>query len=97
MKRMIAATGAALIALATPAIAEQPTVVIMQSLTGPAAFMSAGVSEGMAMAFAEANEKAEFGAGKSVRVLVEDDASDRTQALRLTGAVINADAGYTCI
>lgn len=90
MKRMIAATGAALIALATPAIAEQPTVVIMQSLTGPAAFMGAGVSEGMAMAFAEANEKAEFGAGKSVRVLVEDDASDRTQALTLITRHANA-------
>jgi len=88
LKPLIAAT-AALITFATSAVADDPTVVIMQSLTGPAAFMGTGVSEGMAMAFAEANGKGEFGQGKKVRVLVEDDASDRTQALTLISRYAN--------
>jgi len=88
LKPLIAAA-AALITFATSAVADDPTVVIMQSLTGPAAFMGTGVSEGMAMAFAEANGKSEFGQGKEVRVLVEDDASDRTQALTLISRYAN--------
>lgn len=66
-----------------PARAAEYSVLVLQSLTGPAAFIGTGVKDGMVLAAEEINAKKELGEGNSLKVIVADDASDRTQTLSL--------------
>lgn len=59
------------------------TVVVLQSLTGGAAFIGAPVKDGMVLAAEEINRKGEMGAGNTLKVIVADDANDRAQTLPL--------------
>ncbi len=59
------------------------TVVVLQSLTGGAAFIGAPVKDGMVLAAEEINRKGEMGAGNTLKVVVADDANDRAQTLPL--------------
>lgn len=59
------------------------TVVVLQSLTGGAAFIGAPVKDGMVLAAEEINRKGEMGAGNTLKLIVADDANDRAQTLPL--------------
>lgn len=63
--------------------AAEYTVVVLQSLTGGAAFIGAPVKDGMVLAAEEINRKGEMGAGNTLKVIVADDANDRAQTLPL--------------
>ncbi|MBC7705150.1 MAG: ABC transporter substrate-binding protein [Rhodoferax sp.] len=72
-----------LAAASCAAMATEYTVVVLQSLTGGAAFIGSPVKDGMVLAAEEINKKGEMGAGNSLKVIVADDANDRTQTLPL--------------
>jgi branched-chain amino acid transport system substrate-binding protein len=74
-----AATFAAALTLAGTALAQEKTIVILQAQTGVGAFAGAGAAAGAKYAFDELNAKGFFEPLK-VKVLVEDDGSDRNQA-----------------
>lgn len=59
------------------------TVVVMQAMTGGAAFIGVPASQGAQVAAEEINRKQELGAGNSIKVIAVDDANDRTQTLSL--------------
>lgn len=83
-KAMMKGAAATALALgATTAQAEDYKVVILQSLTGPAAFIGASVADGAEMAAEELNENGFFGEGTTFEFEVADDATDRTQTLSL--------------
>lgn len=63
--------------------AAEYTVVVLQSLTGGAAFIGAPVKDGMVLAAEEINRKQELGAGNTLKIVVADDANDRAQTLPL--------------
>lgn len=73
----------ALAATSYAAAAADYTVVVMQSLTGSAAFVGVPAKDGMLLAADEINRNQELGAGNTLKVLVADDAGDRAQALQL--------------
>jgi branched-chain amino acid transport system substrate-binding protein len=77
------AAAAAFAVAAMPALAADYKLVVMQSLTGAAAFIGASVADGAVMAFEEMNASNFFGEGNSVVFEVADDATDRTQTLSL--------------
>jgi branched-chain amino acid transport system substrate-binding protein len=58
-------------------------VVVLQSLTGGAAFIGAPMRDGAVLAAEEINRKQELGAGNTIRVEIADDATDRNQTLSL--------------
>lgn len=74
--------GAGLMA-ATLAQAADHSVLVMQALTGPSAFVGTSVRDGMLLAIEESNKKQELGAGNRIKPVVVDDASDRNQTLTL--------------
>lgn len=81
---MLSATSAAAVTLAgVAAHAEDYKVVILQSLTGGAAFIGKNVADGAVLAAEELNEQGFFGEGNQMVFSVEDDATDRTQTLSL--------------
>ncbi|WP_298491092.1 ABC transporter substrate-binding protein [uncultured Maritimibacter sp.] len=80
---MSAIAFAAAMAASGAAVAEEYKVVILQSLTGGAAFIGKNVADGAAMAAEEMNANGFFGEGNSLAVEVADDATDRTQTLSL--------------
>ena len=63
--------------------AAEHTVLVMQALTGPSAFVGVSVRDGILLAIEESNKKQELGAGNSLKAVVADDASDRNQAISL--------------
>ena len=65
------------------ASATEYTVVVLQSLTGGAAFIGAPLKDGAVLAAEEINKKGELGAGNSIKLIVADDANDRAQSLQL--------------
>lgn len=81
LRRLVAAS--LLTGVAATASAAEYTVVVLQSLTGPAAFLGVPSREGMVMAADEINRKQELGAGNSLKIVVADDATDRAQTLPL--------------
>ncbi|GKY89586.1 ABC transporter substrate-binding protein [Sinisalibacter aestuarii] len=80
---MSATAFAAAMAASTSAMAEEYKMVILQSLTGGAAFIGKNVADGAAMAADELNANGFFGEGNSLVYEVADDATDRTQTLSL--------------
>jgi branched-chain amino acid transport system substrate-binding protein len=85
MKKLLLASVAGVAALSSlsPALAETRTIVVLQSLTGGAAFIGSPIRDGMVMAAEEINEKSLLGEGVELNVIVEDDATDRAQTLAL--------------
>lgn len=76
-------TGAALaVTFAAVAVAEERTVAIVQSLTGPAAFVGTGARDGMLLAIDDLNASGKLGDVK-LAPIVEDDATDRGQSIAL--------------
>lgn len=80
---LAAAAGAAVVVSAVSAQAEDYKVVVLQSLTGGAAFIGASVKDGAVLAADELNEKNFLGEGNKLVYEVADDATDRTQTLSL--------------
>ncbi|MBV7407452.1 ABC transporter substrate-binding protein [Maritimibacter sp. DP1N21-5] len=80
---MSVAAFAAAMTASSMAMAEEYKVVILQSLTGGAAFIGKNVADGAAMAAEELNANGFFGEGNSMAFEVADDATDRTQTLSL--------------
>lgn len=82
---MIRLIASAAILAASPSFvaAEDMTVAIVQSLTGPAAFVGVGARDGMLLAIDEINASGQLGDLTLVPV-VEDDATDRGQSISLT-------------
>lgn len=81
----IAAAPLALIAagaISTAAVAQEYTVALVQSLTGPVAFIGAPFAEGFRMAFEEAMDSGAMG-DLRLNLAVEDDANDRAQIITL--------------
>lgn len=68
---------------AAMAHATEHSVVVMQALTGPSAFVGTSVRDGMLLAIEESNLKQELGAGNRIKAVVADDASDRNQTITL--------------
>lgn len=58
-------------------------IVLMQSLTGGAAFIGAPLKDGAMTAVDEVNRKQRLGPGNTLKVEVADDATDRSQTLSL--------------
>lgn len=63
--------------------AAEYSILVMQALTGPTAFVGVSVRDGMLLAIEESNKKQELGAGNSIKGITADDASDRIQTLTL--------------
>jgi len=63
--------------------AAEYTVVVMQALTGSAAFIGVPAANGAVLAAEEINRKQELGAGNSIKVITADDGNDRSQTLSL--------------
>lgn len=63
--------------------AAERSVLVMQALTGPSAFVGVSIRDGMLLAIDESNKKQELGAGNSLKAITADDASDRNQTLTL--------------
>ena len=63
--------------------AAEHSVLVMQALTGPSAFVGVSVRDGMLLAIEESNKKQELGAGNSLKAITADDASDRNQTITL--------------
>lgn len=78
---LVAATS--LLAGVTTVQAAEYSVVVLQSLTGAAAFIGAPYKDGAVLAGEEVNRKQELGAGNTLKVIVADDATDRNQALTM--------------
>ncbi|MFT4150887.1 MAG: ABC transporter substrate-binding protein [Paracoccaceae bacterium] len=69
--------------------AEEYHVVVLQALTGPAAFIGTGVADGAKLAEQQINEKGLLGAGNTLKVDYADDATDRTQTMSLIARYAN--------
>lgn len=65
------------------ATAGEYTVVVLQSLTGSASYVGVPTKDGMLLAAEEINRKQELGPGNTLKVVVADDATDRSQTLSL--------------
>lgn len=63
--------------------AVERSVLVMQALTGPSAFVGVSIRRGMLLAVEESNSKQELGAGNSLKAIEADDASDRNQTVSL--------------
>jgi branched-chain amino acid transport system substrate-binding protein len=69
--------------LVSVAGAAEYTIAIVQSKTGPAAFIGDPASNAMVLAAEEINKKQELGPGNTLNVVVADDATDKNQTLQL--------------
>lgn len=75
-----------------PAMAAQSDeyhVVVLQALTGPAAFIGTAVADGMRLAEQQVNEQGLLGEGNTLKVTYADDATDRTQTMSLIARYAN--------
>jgi branched-chain amino acid transport system substrate-binding protein len=73
----------ALCAFSVAAGATEYTIAVVQSKTGPAAFIGEGAANAMVLAADEINKKQELGPGNTLNVIVADDATDKNQTLQL--------------
>jgi branched-chain amino acid transport system substrate-binding protein len=73
----------ALCAFASAAGATEYTIAVVQSKTGPAAFIGEGAANAMVLAADEINKKQELGPGNTLNLIVADDATDKNQTLQL--------------
>lgn len=85
--RVLAASAALLVAFA--AHAEERHVVVLQSLTGGAAFIGTSMADGVRLAEQELNAEGFLGEGNTLKVTYADDATDRTQTMSLIARYAN--------
>jgi len=73
------------IALLAPgtAFAKDYTVAILQSLSGPTAFVGVAVKDGATLAAEELNNQQFLGAGNTLKILIGDDGADRGQVVTM--------------
>lgn len=64
-------------------------IVVLQALTGPAAFIGTAVADGMRMAETQINAQGMLGEGNTLKVTYADDATDRTQTMSLIARYAN--------
>jgi branched-chain amino acid transport system substrate-binding protein len=76
--------------VAANVIAQEVTIGIPQALTGPYAFVGVPVKNGILLALEEANAARTLGA-VSLKLLVEDDASEKGQAITLVNRMATRD------
>lgn len=81
-KLLVSCTSVALLT-STVAKAEEYHVVVLQALTGPAAFIGTAVADGMRLAEQQINEQGLLGDDNTLKVTYADDATDRTQTMSL--------------
>lgn len=63
--------------------AAEHSILVMQALTGPSAFIGVSLRDGILFAIEESNKKQELGAGNTLKPILADDASDRIQTIAL--------------
>jgi branched-chain amino acid transport system substrate-binding protein len=91
--RNIASLAAALLPIAAlPAAAADYQVLVIQSVTGPAAFVGAPVVQGARLAQEHINQRAVLGAGNTLKLIIEDDGGSRDQAITLINRHGRGDA-----
>jgi branched-chain amino acid transport system substrate-binding protein len=71
----------ALMAVAFATQAAEYKIGVLQSITGPAAFIGAPMKDGVVLAVEEINRKQLLGAGNTIKLEIADDATDRNQTL----------------
>jgi len=77
---------------ASPAIADEVTVGIQLPLTGPiASFAGPPLKAGIDVALEQIQQGKLIGEGRSLKVLIEDDAADKSQAISLANRFITRD------
>lgn len=82
--RWCAGAGVALTLMSgVAAQAAEHSVLVMQALTGPSAFVGVSVRKGAILAIEESNGKQELGTGNILKPIEADDASDRNQTVTL--------------
>lgn len=81
--RIVAGMTAASLLWIGIAHAEEYHISVVQSLTGPVAFIGAPMADGIVMAIDEINEKQLLGPGNVIKYTMGDDAGDRSQAITL--------------
>lgn len=87
-----AVTGILAAFTAGPALAEQVAVGVVLPMTGAlASWAGPPIKRGMQVALDEIASSKMLGPGRSLKVLFEDDASDKTQSITLTNRLITRD------
>jgi len=69
--------------------AEEYHVIVLQALTGPAAFIGTAVADGMRLAEEHVNAEGLVGEGNTLKITYADDATDRTQTMSLIARYAN--------
>ncbi len=87
--RLLTTCAALALMPATFAAAAEYHVVVLQALTGPAAFIGTAVADGMRLAEQQINEQNLLGDGNTIKVTYADDATDRTQTMSLIARYAN--------
>ena len=77
---------------AEAACAAERQIAIVQSLTGGAAFVGVTATNGARLAIEEINASNFLGAGNTMKAVVEDDGTDRTQATTIFNRIGRVDA-----
>lgn len=102
----VLAGSAAIVAFAGHATAADINLGMVASITGPASFIGAPLVNGMKLAIDELNAKQFFGPGNTLKVAIEDDATDKNQSLALVNrfaadanilAVMGPTSGVTAV
>jgi len=84
--------GFLMFALASPALADEVIVGVQLPLTGPiASFAGPPLKAGIDVALEQIQQGKLLGEGRSLKVLIEDDAADKSQAINLTNRFITRD------
>ncbi len=81
--RIAACLLAGAVAWPIPSHAEEYEVLILQSFTGALGFVGVPIRQGMLQAVDDVNAKHLLGPGNTLKAIVEDDGTDRAQALSL--------------
>lgn len=82
-KAALFASVAGLLLSMSAARAAEYTVAIIQSMSGALAFVGVPLVDGMKLAAEEINQKQELGPGNTLKLIIEDDETNRAQAVSL--------------
>lgn len=89
LSKLLAAGTAIALLPAMAAKAAEYHIVVLQALTGPAAFIGTAVADGMRLAEQHVNEQGLLGEGNTLKVTYADDGTDRTQTMSLIARYAN--------
>lgn len=81
--RILGAAAALALLPALAAQAEDYKIIVLQALTGPAAFIGTSMADGALLAQEQLNAEGFMGEGNTLNVEYADDATDRTQTMSL--------------